>query len=132
MPSNGAPGEDARAGRASITSAAAIMTADPALAVPVEPPDMPPGGRAESPSSGVTRAGGMSSDSAPTRESTVSRPVPGSAPLVATSAVPPRRGVTLAAPGQRAAGNMPRAQPMPTGQPPSAAPGGVRPHQYEP
>ena len=48
------------ASRSSITFGAAIMMADPALAVAVEPPDIPPGGNAESPNLCVTRSGEMS------------------------------------------------------------------------
>ncbi len=59
--------------------------------MPVEPPDTPPGGNAESPSHGVIRSGAMSSDSAAIRESTLTaaaarnagaevRPLPPNAP----------------------------------------------------
>jgi hypothetical protein len=105
---------------------AASMIAVPTLAVAVEPPDRPPGGSAESPSLGVTRSGAMSSDSAPTRDMTVSRPVPGSAPLVVTSAVSSASRVISTVAGKRSAGNIAVAVPRPTSQSPSVCPRGER------
>ena len=102
------------------------MIAVPALAVAVEPPDMPPAGKTESPSRGVIRSAEMSSDSAPTSDSTVSRPVPGSAPLVDTTAVSSSRSMISTLAGNRRAGNIAVAIPIPTSQSPSACPCGER------
>ena len=105
------------------------MIAVPVLAVAVEPPDMPPGGSAESPRCGVIRSAGMSSDSAPTRDNTVSRPVPGSAPLVRTSAVSSALSVMSTDAGKRSAGNIATATPVPTSHSPSVCPRLPRPAQ---
>ncbi len=68
----------------------------------------------------------MSSDSAPMVDSTVSRPVPGSAPLVRTSAVSSALSVISTVAGNRSAGNIAVAVPMPTSQSPSTRPRGDR------
>jgi len=85
-----------------------------------------PGGRAESPSSGVTWAGGCRATRRPRGRAPVNRPVPGSAPLVATSAVSSSRRVTLteAGSGGRETWRWPRRGRR--ASPPSVRPCGVR------
>jgi hypothetical protein len=102
------------------------VIAEPTLAVAVEPPDSPPGGKAESPSRASTRCGSMPSDSPVTSAMTVASPVPGSAPATEAATVPSARAVSSTVAGQRIAGKTAVAVPMPTSQSPSARPLGER------